>query len=120
MTNEEIIKRLEAIASAELVVDGLKVGAITKEAFEAIQETAHLAISALERDRWISDPQKFPNTDARVVGYFGGGAFDQLRWFDFVTTLSDGRMVAESNERDVINEHLIAVFQLPEPPKEET
>jgi len=84
------------------------------------REALDLAIDALERDRWISDPQKYPNTGSGVVGYFGGGAFNQLRWFDFITTLSDGKIVAKNTERDIINEHLIAVFQLPEPPKEET
>lgn len=113
MTNKDAIKALDHIKSI------IKLEIITDQPRKAM-EALDIAIAALERDRWISDPQKFPNTDARVVGYFGGGALNQLRWFDFVTTLSDGRFVAESNERDVTNEHLIAVFQLPEPPKEET
>lgn len=72
--------------------------------------------------RWIpvTDKEHIPNTDHGVVGYFGGGAFNQLRWYDFVTTLSDGKIVGESTERDVINEHCIAVCKLPEPPEEET
>ena len=71
--------------------------------------------------QWIpvTDKEHIPNTDHGVVGYFGGGAFNQLRWYDFVTTLSDGKIVGESTERDVINEHCIAVYKLPEPPKEE-
>lgn len=110
MTIEKAIEQIKWYFEED---DGSGAEPITKEAVS-------LVIAALERDRWISDPQKFPNTDARVVGYFGGGAFNQLRWFDFVTALSDGRMVSESNEGDVTNEHLIAVFQLPEPPKEKT
>lgn len=113
MTNEEAIEWLESIRK-KYIHGGDEW--FDKERNEALD----LAISALSRDRWISDPQEFPNTDARVVGYFGGGAFDQYRWFDFVTTLSDGSIVPESTERDIINEHLIALYQLPEPPKEET
>ena len=67
MTNEEIIKRLESIASAELVCDGLKVGAITKECFESIQETARLAIAALSRDRWISVDDRLPEMHDEVL-----------------------------------------------------
>ena len=113
MTNEETINALLHIRSA--IRNNITVSKPTK-AIQALD----LAIAALERERWISDPQEFPNTDARVVGFFGGGANDQLRWFDFVTTLSDGSIVSESGERDIYNEHLIALYQLPEPPKEET
>jgi len=76
MTNEEIIKRLESIATAELVCDGLKVGAITKEAFEAIQETARLAIAALSRDRWISVEERLPDKpgDYLVIENYWGVA----------------------------------------------
>lgn len=72
--------------------------------------------------QWIplTDKENLPNTDSGVVGYFGGGADNQLRWYDFVHTLSDGTLVAESSERNVLNEHCIAVFKLPEPPKEES
>lgn len=71
--------------------------------------------------KWIpvTDKEHIPNTDHGVVGYFGGGAFNQLRWYDFITTLSDGTIVGESTERDVINDHCIAVYKLPDPPKEE-
>ena len=74
------------------------------------------------KPRWIpvTDKEHFPNTDHGVVGYFCGGAFNQLRWYDFVTILSDGTIVGENTEHDVINEHCIAVYKLPEPPKEET
>jgi hypothetical protein len=79
MTNEEIIKRLEAIASAELVVDGLKVGAITKETFEAIQETARLAISALK------DLEVCRNELCLRCGQYKQrhlGACDGCRWYE--------------------------------------
>lgn len=105
MTNEEAIELLGLLR----ITDAPK-----------LKEAVRMATAALECYMWINDPQKYPNTDSRVVGYFGGGAFNQLRWFDFITTLSDGSLVAESNERDVTNEHLIAVFQLPKPPKEES
>lgn len=108
MTNEEAIRQLANLRDAFLEV---------YDNYNA--DVLDYAISALSRDRWISDPQEFPNTDASVVGYFGGGAFDQYRWFDFVTMLSDGSIVPESTERDIINEHLIALYQLPEPPKED-
>lgn len=80
-------------------------------------------LSKMEKTtQWIpmTDKEHIPNTDHGVVGYFGGGAINQLRWYDFVTTLSDGKIVGESTERDVINEHCIAVYKLPEPPKEES
>ena len=86
------------------------------EAADAIE-----VLSKMEKaTQWIpmTDKEHIPNTDHGVVGYFGGGAFNQLRWYDFVTTLSDGEIVGESTERDVINEHCIAVYKLPEPPKE--
>ena len=67
-----------------------------------------------------TDKEHIPNTDHGVVGYFGGGAFNQLKWYDFVTTLSDGTIVGECTERDVMNEHCIAVYKLPPAPKEET
>lgn len=105
MTNDEAIAELNHYIHSDSLTEAPS------------NEACQLAVAALERDRWISNPQEYPDTDSRVVGYFGGGAFDQLRWFDFVTTLSDGSLVAE-REQDVTNEHLIAVFQLPEPPKE--
>ena len=116
MTNKEALTWLYDLRATLAV----PCGSGLSEERKAFAQAIDLAISALERDRWISDTQKFPDTDARVVGYFGGGAFNQLRWFDFVTTLSDGSFAPESTERDVSNTHLIAVFQLPEPPKEET
>ena len=85
------------------------------------RKDATMALSKMEKTtRWIpvTDEEHIPNTDHGVVGYFGGGAFNQLRWYDFITTLSDGKIVGESTERDVINEHCIAVYKLPEPPKE--
>ena len=98
------------------------------QAADAIEEL-EMCCNHLERDykalcaylpKWIpvTDKEHIPNTDHGVVGYFGGGAFNQLRWYDFVTTLSDGTIVGESTERDVINDHCIAVYKLPEPPEE--
>lgn len=49
MTNEQAIAELRDIETDD----------------PEIREAYDLAISALERDRWIIDPQKFPNTDAR-------------------------------------------------------
>lgn len=69
--------------------------------------------------KWISVTDiEHLSTDSNLVGYFGGGAFDQLRWYDFVWTRNDGTLISENRERDVMNEHCIAVFKLPEPPKE--
>lgn len=102
--------------------------AILTSAAEAIEELRkqheqqrqNLVALMNEKPRWISveDKESLPDTDSGVVGYFGGGAFNQLRWYDFVTTLSDGTIACESTERDVTNEHCIAVYKLPEPPKE--
>lgn len=85
-----------------------------------VRQTSYIEELQKKIPRWIpvTDKEHIPNTDHGVVGYFGGGAFNQLRWYDFVTTLSDGKIVGESTERDVINEHCIAVYKLPEPPKE--
>ena len=99
MTNDEIKKRLEAIVSAELVLDEQKVGKITKQAFEAIQETARLAIAALERDRWISVEERLPTAERKHywictdTGYqcecrwtnnlFGFGESDNWGWSIF-------------------------------------
>lgn len=75
----EIIKRLEAIATCELVLDEQKIGKITKQAFEEIQETARLAIAALERDRWISveePPKAFVSVQAHMTD---AGPFPSVR-----------------------------------------
>lgn len=113
---EELIKRLRN--AAQWADKGLVIPpSICLEAADAIE-----VLSKMEKTtEWIpvTDKEHIPNTDHGVVGYFGGGAFNQLRWYDFVTTLSDGKIVSESTERDVINEHCIAVCKLPEPPKEE-
>ena len=116
MTNEEIIKRLEAIASAELVVDGLKVGAITKEAFEAIQETAHLAISALERDRWISVEESLPEDFQKVLVF----------WWEHSEPMIDTAFW-QKDAKHFDGQHWVRMEDkvthwrpLPEPPKEET
>lgn len=128
MTNEEIIKQLESIASAELVVDGLKVGAITKEAFEAIQETARLAIAALESDRWISVEERLPEKSGRyLVAEKRDLVYADLECHDYETqvrryftdygwrypvVLTDG--IREAEQR------LITHWRpLPEPPKED-
>lgn len=99
---------------------------LLKESADAIEDLIAALNASNEaivknKPRWIpvTDKEHIPNTDHGVVGYFGGGAFNQLKWYDFVTTLSDGTIVGESTERDVINEHCIAVYKLPEPPKEE-
>lgn len=77
--------------------------------------------SVNNKQQWIlvTDKEQLPNTDQGVVGYFACGAFNQFRWYDFVRTLSDGTIVGENTERDVINEHCIAVYKLPEPPEED-
>jgi hypothetical protein len=120
---EELVKRLRSQCQGygkeceDCNADGNGRSQMENEAADAIE-----ALSKTEKTTcWIpvTDKEHIPNTDHGVVGYFGGGAFNQLRWYDFVTTLSDGKIVGESTERDVINEHCIAVYKLPEPPKEE-
>lgn len=70
-------------------------------------EALDLAIAALERDRWHNADEPIPDGE-NIIGWYGGGEYDQLRWFDLVDgTLYEG-------------ERLIAWYQLPEQPKEET
>ena len=122
---DELIKSLRVCASSGLYDSCLKCPRF-ENGCDTLREDAADAIEVLSKmekaTQWIpmTDKEHIPNTDHGVVGYFGGGAFNQLRWYDFVTTLSDGKIVGESTERDVINEHCIAVYKLPEPPKEET
>ena len=123
---DELVKRLRA---EEIPLDELV--RTLHEAADAIEELSKAQEQWIEQERnvllksipkWVSvtDIEHLPNTDSGVVGYFGGGAFDQLRWYDFVCTTSDGTLVGENTERDVMNDHCIAVYKLPEPPKEET
>jgi hypothetical protein len=87
-------------------------------AADAIEELlAELVTLRNQLPTWISVEDNSLDTDSRVVGYFGGGDYDQLRWYDFVTTLSDGSVVPSSNGYEISNAHCIALFQLPEPPK---
>ena len=122
---DELIKSLRVCASSGLPDSCLECPRF-ENGCDTLREDAANAIEVLSKmektTRWIpmTDKEHIPNTDHGVVGYFGGGAINQLRWYDFVTTLSDGKIVGESTERDVINEHCIAVYKLPEPPEEES
>jgi len=114
MTNDEIIKRLEAIATCELVLDEQKIGKITKQAFEAIQETAMLAIFALKRDRWISVEERMPESSTRALvmrfDYVTNTPFYDLLWFD----------KDEWWNRRFSGDYAVTHWMpLPEPPKEE-
>lgn len=108
---DELVKRLRNLSGTDNIVE-------FDEAADAVEE---LLQKMQQLPRWIpvTEKENLPNTDSGVVGYFGGGAFDQLRWYDFVCTLTDGSIVSENSERDVMNEHCIAVYKLPEPPKED-
>ena len=71
-----------------------------------------------EPPRWHGVDEHIPDKGMQPIGYFGGGKYDQLRWFDFIDVLSNGAAVAASKEREVFNEHLIAWYPCPEPPME--
>ena len=116
---EELVKRLRSFTKIIPSEHTFAEAADAIEELDAINQRQMLEIAVLSKPKWIpvTDKEHIPNTDHGVVGYFGGGAFNQLRWYDFVTTLSDGTIVGESTERDVINVHCIAVYKLPEPPE---
>jgi hypothetical protein len=103
MTNEE---------AKEFLLD-LRAGCVSSygtalyEESMAFVEALDLAISALERDRWHGAEEPIPNEE-NIIGWYGGGEYDQLRWYDLV----DGTVYE--------GERLIAWYKLPEPPKEET
>ena len=85
-----------------------------KEAADAIEEL----LAAVPK--WISvgADQKCPVTlTACAVGYFNGGKYDQLYWFDFFSTDKNGVIVPHNTD---IEGRCIAAYTLPEPPKEET
>lgn len=68
---------------------------------------------------WISVEanQKLPVSGfACAVGYFKGGKYGQLYWFDFVSKDKSGVVVPHSTD---IEGDCIAVYALPEPPKED-
>ena len=94
MTNTEAIEQLRYLKH------GVKAESEQDKALD-------LAISALERERWHDADERIPDVE-NVIGWYGGGKYDQLRWLDLV----DGTVYE--------GERLIAWYQLPEPPKEET
>ena len=81
------------------------------------------AIEALEalagKDaRWISANEKLQDNTNYVLGFFGGGDYDQLRWFDTVLMDSSGAVFPNHYEGGIDNMHLIAWYQVPEPIEE--
>ena len=67
--------------------------------------------------KWIS-VEDAPKDAVPIVGYFGGGDYDQLRWFAFACVMDDGTVLPTQNANEISNEHCIAVYAVPEPPKE--
>ncbi len=68
--------------------------------------------------RWISVEEKLPepDDDSFIIGWFGGGKYDQLRYPDFAVLRGNGKLLP-ANEKH-INGRCIAWYRLPDPPKE--
>lgn len=69
--------------------------------------------------KWISvsENQKCPvKAWSCLIGYFNGGIYNQLWWFDFAHTDQNGFIFPSNTD---IEGRCVAVFALPEPPKEE-
>lgn len=92
-----------------------------KPSCERLKEDAADAIKELQAavPKWISvsENQKCPvKAWSCLIGYFNGGIYNQLWWFDFAYTDQNGFIFPRNTD---IEGRCVAVFALPEPPKEE-
>lgn len=111
MTNEEIIRGLNHIRGA------IRNGIPPTKPGKAI-EAVDLAISALERDRWIPVTEKLPEPKTEVMAAFDDGAVCSL-WQNWQNDTLDPFTYTVDDffgpTHDVTHWR-----PLPEPPKEET
>ena len=104
MTNTEATTLLKRIADRRLMIHVN--GTVMEAEHDEVQEALDLAIAALERERWHDAGEQIPDGE-NIIGWYGGGEYDQLRWFELV----DGTVYE--------GERLIAWYRLPDPPKED-
>lgn len=109
MTNEKVIEQLKAIRS-DYRDDLRNYPELVKDDVEALD----LAISALERDRWISVKDRLPEEGDYVIVYRRGGVYNQLDWVEEDCRRGDGFA------KDNIDGMALYWMPLPELPKEET
>ena len=126
MTNEEAIDALKSIGVDEALEDGRALLLVNN--VDSCVDAIRLAISALERDRWISVEERLPERNKEVLVYAIGDA-DGF-WGDHVIAIAE-RFLFKFFPSDEGKEKWSSPWQyfhtdykithwrpLPEPPKE--
>ena len=116
---DSTVKNLREAAKG-LLFDAMPYRAsVMRDAADAIEELLdELTTIRKQLPHWISVEanQKLPVSGlACTVGYFNGGKYGQLYWYGFVSKDENGVVVPHSTD---IEGDCIAVYALPEPPKE--